>query len=298
MLKKLIYSVFTLFVLAGSLNSQNTFKFVDKDPLDNMPILERNPVGVEYPAPVAKRGIEYRKFLAPSVKIVVANGSGSGTIVHYDAKKNLAYVATCGHLWNGVMTAEEGKKKNLKCKIVVWYHNDQKLDAPRTYDADVIFYRFLEGQEQDTGLVTFKPDWVPNYFPIGPADYIYRSGQHAHSCGCDAGSEVAHYDIEMVGIIGNDLVTIKNSPRPGRSGGGLMDDEGFYIGTCWGTQYRDGTGKGFFTPLSKIHTFWQKQKDYAFLLEQKIISGAALLLPIINHGDGASLQGMILLPNK
>jgi len=298
MLKKLIYSLFACLCLTGNLNSQNTLKFLDKDPLDNMPILESIPVGNESPAPIAKRGIEFRKFLAPSVKIAVAAGSGSGTIVHYDAKKNLAYVATCGHLWNGVMTAEEGKKKKLKCKIIVWYHNDLKLDAPRSYDANVIFYRFIEGAEEDTGLVTFTPDWVPNCFPIGPENYEYVRRQHSHSCGCDAGSEVAHYDIEMVGIIGNDLVTIKNSPRPGRSGGGLMNDEGQYIGTCWGTQYRDGTGKGFFTPLFAIHSFWKKQKDYVFLLEQKVLIGIADKLPIINRGTDLPTQGLILFPIK
>jgi DNA-directed RNA polymerase II subunit RPB2 len=97
-----------------------------------------------------------------------------------------------------------------------------------------------------------------------------------------------------------DLVTEKNSPRPGRSGGGLMNDEGFYIGTCWGTQYRDGTGKGYFTPLSVIHRFWSKQNGYAFLLEQKSSSGAAQLLKIIDHSNSGLkfAAEYIILPVK
>jgi cytidyltransferase-like protein len=187
-----------------------------------------------------------------------------------DKVKNIAYVATCGHLWNqGVMNADEGKKRNIKCKVITWYHNDLKLDSPKSYESTVIFYSYINGQ--DTGLITFNPDWEPNYFRLGSKNYNYIAGQYAHSVGCDAGTEVAHYEIKMLGIEGADLVSEQNSPRPGRSGGGLMDDNGYYIGTCWGTQYRDGTGKGYFTPLSVIHKFWSKQAGYNFLLEHTTI---------------------------
>ena len=272
-------------------------RFVERDPLDNMPILERNQFGNENPAPIPNRGPEYKNFLAASVKIGVSGASGSGTIVYYDSKTKIAYVATCGHLWTpGIMEVEAGKKKALKCKVIVWYHNDKKLDAPKTYDADVIFYSYVDGQ--DTGLISFKPDWEPNYYPLGPADYTYKVGQHGHSCGCDAGSEVAHYDIKFLGIQGNDLVTIENSPRPGRSGGGLMNDDGKYIGTCWGTQYRDGTGKGYFTPLGVIHKFWSKQKGYEFLLNQESPEGVAKKLPIHDRSGENKIFGpdYILLP--
>jgi len=256
--------------------------FADVAPLDNMPILEAGVFGNEGRKPVPQRGAEFRRFLAPSCKIAVGNGSGSGTIIHHDEATNIAYVATCGHLWaSGIVDQEEAKKKKIKCKLIFWYHNDKRLDAPRQYDAEVAFYSFIRGQ--DTALVTFKPDWKPEVFPLAPANYKYEKGKHAHSVGCDAGSEVAHYDIVMLGLEYDDLVTDDNSPRPGRSGGGLMDDEGNYIATCWGTQYVDGSGKGFFTPASVIHKFWSKQKDYAFLLAQKPnVSGGARILKIVD----------------
>lgn len=273
-------------------------RFVERDPLDNMPILERNQFGNENPAPIPKRGPEYRKFLAASVKIAVSGASGSGTIVYFDPKTKIAYVATCGHLWTpGVLDVAAAKRKAIKCKVIVWYHNDVRLDAPRTYEADVVFYSYLDGQ--DTGLVAFKADWEPNYFPIGPADYVYKGGQQGHSCGCDAGTEVAHYDVKFIGLEGADLVTTENSPRPGRSGGGLMNDDGQYIGTCWGTQYRDGTGRGYFTPLSIIHKFWKKQAGYAFLLEQRLPDGIAKKLRIVDHSKDRLNFGpdYILMPN-
>jgi hypothetical protein len=247
----------------------------------SMPILEKTPVGIVANAPIENRGAEYKKFLSASVKISVNNTSGSGTIVYYDELKNVAYIASCGHLWGkGFMSAEQLKVNPLRCKIIVWYKNDQKLDYPKSYDASVVFYSYLEGQ--DTSLITFVPDWKPHYIPIGPENYEYKVGKSAHSCGSDLGSEVAHYDIEMLGIIGYDLVTQKNSPRPGRSGGGLMDDNGNYIGTCWGTQYQNGTGRGYFTPLSVIHRYWGQQKGYEFLLRQ---SGLAQKIPIINRNE-------------
>ena len=283
MIKRFFFTLLSFVLTTNpSVSYQDAPKFYDIDSFDNMPILERDKFGNENPAPIPRRGPEFRKYLAPSVKIAVSGASGSGTIVHYDKKKNLAYVATCGHLWSqGIMSVEEGKKKNMKCKVIIWYHNDNKLDTPRSYDSNVIFYSYVDGQ--DIALITFTPDWEPNVFPLGPKEYKYVAGQHAHSVGCDAGTEVAHYDIEMIGIEGDDLVTTKNSPRPGRSGGGLMNDDGYYIGTCWGTQYRDGTGKGYFTPLSVIHKFWSKQKGYEFLLEQKDVVGNAKQIKIKDH---------------
>jgi hypothetical protein len=261
-------------------NAQS-LNFWSYDPLDNMPILEKTPDTTSFAGayPIEQRGPEFRKFLAASVKISVGGASGSGTIIHYDPVKNLAYVASCGHLWNsGIMTAEEGKQRNMTCKIIVWYQNEKKLQEAKSYNANVIFYSYIAGQ--DTSLLTFTPDWKPDYFPIAPVNYQYKQGSHFHSLGCDGGNEVAHYDVEVVGLQGGDIVTQLNSPRPGRSGGGLMDDIGYYIGTCWGTQYRDGSGIGFFTPLSAIHRFWSQQKGYDFLLTQKIKDGLARQIPI------------------
>jgi hypothetical protein len=302
MLKRLFAALFTVMMATvplGFAQPQPVQRHAEIDPLDKMPILERLPssrqVG-QNEAPVEQRGPEFRKFLAASVKIGVSGASGSGTIVYYDQSKNLAYVASCGHLWTrGTMTAKQGRQRNLTCKIITWYHNDQKLPSPRTYNANVIFYSYIDGQ--DTSLVTFTPDWQPDYFPIAPVDYKYVPGRHAHSCGCDGGKECAHYDIEIIGLGGGDLVTTKNSPRPGRSGGGLMDDDGYYIGTCWGTQYRDGSGKGYFTPLSAIHHYWSQQQGYSWLLNQRPGGGVARQIPILDRkGGGQYAPDYILLP--
>lgn len=267
-------------------------------PLDNMPLV-RGGMSVAYTetgvAPIEERSEIYKKWLSPSVKISVSGASGSGTIVYYDSYSNTAYVATCGHLWDyGKMSAEEGRKRNLTCKVIVWYQNEKKLETTKVYEARVLFYNNLTGA--DTALIAFQPDWIPTYFPIAPKDYEYKKGSRMHSCGCDGGREVAHYDVEIIGIQGDNLVTFRNSPRPGRSGGGLMDDE-YYIATCWGTESYSGDGKGFFTPLSVIHEIFSKN-GYDFLLRIPPGGSVARSLPIVDRNGSQKEYPIeyILLP--
>jgi hypothetical protein len=268
MLKKLF------FIIALFLINFQTGISQEVHPLDKMLISKQTPVVLLSSSPIEQRDEEYRKFLAPSVKIFVPDSenkgsSGSGTIIYYDSDKKLAYVASCGHLWpRGTMSVNQESYFNKNCKIIVWYKNNKKLEKSETFDATLLFYSYLPGQ--DTSLIVFTPNWEPKYFPIGPENYIYETGRHVHSTGSDLSQETAHYDVSIVGSNGSDLVTQFNSPRPGRSGGGLMDDDDYYIGTCWGTEFVNGSGKGFFTPLSSIHKFWRKQNGYSFLLEQNL----------------------------
>lgn len=240
--------------------------------------------------PEAHRGSEFRRYLAASVLITHDNVGGSGTIVYYDRTKNEAYVASCGHLWDGTgQSAAELQFRPLNCKIGVWYHNDVKLPKARTYNATVVFWNKTDGF--DTSLLKFTPDWKPDYFPIAPLNYNLVAGNHMHSCGCDGGSEVARYDVEIVGYRKRndqsmnppvDLVTIRNSPRPGRSGGGLLSEDGYYVATCWGTSKPDGSGIGVFTPLRSIHQVYAKN-GYGWLLN--ISKGWAHKLPIIDKNN-------------
>lgn len=242
-----------------------------------------------YFAPQEDRGPEHRRFLAASVKISVRGGSGSGTICYYDPLEKWAYVISCGHLWSGSRSSEELKKTPETCKITTWYHNDAKLDSPKTYDAEVLFWSNQRGY--DSSCLRFKPDWIPDYFPIAPPDYPIKAGNRFHSCGCDGGREVARYDVEFVEFRGDDLITRINSPRPGRSGGGLLTNDGFYIAICWGTSdTTSGGGVGYFTPLKSIYKVYQKN-GYEWLLNISP-GGLAQKIPIFdrlnpnNHFDG------------
>ena len=297
MFKKL--SIFVVIIVSFFTSAVAQDKLYKINTLDNMPILEKATAEFGAALPVPQRGAEYRKYLAASVKLRFETSSGSGTIVYYDKDKNLAYIASCGHFWTKgtSMSASAGQNNKIKCKVEVWYQNDIKLSSSKTYDAKVIFYSYYTGQ--DTSLIVFTPDWEPDYFPIAPVNYKYMRGLHAHSLGCDQGSEVAHYDIEYIGFdeLNNDVVTQKNSPRPGRSGGGLISNESQYVGTCWGTQFEDGSGIGRFTSLVAIHKFWGQQSEYAFLLN---IKKEVPKLPIVdkNNPQGTYSRNYVFLPKN
>lgn len=262
----IIVASLAVLILIGLLPS-NEPDILYRHPLDNMAIV-KGPYKCSG-MPQEDRGIEYRKFLSASVKIQVSRASGSGTICYYDPSTNEAWVISCGHLWGGNMSAEEGKKRNLKANIITWYHNMEKLDEPKSYPAEVIFYSNVNGY--DMSLLKFNPDWKPIYFPIAPSNYPIEVGQHFHSTGCDGGREVARYDVEIykVGInSGYDTLIVKNSPRPGRSGGGLLTEDGYYIGICWGTtDTTSGGGQGMFTSLPSIIKHYTEQ-GYGWILKK------------------------------
>jgi hypothetical protein len=250
-----------------------------------MPVLPNHPLAsfATRIAPVPQRGSEIKKWLAPSLKIHVSNATGSGTIVYFNPEDGYAYVQSCGHLWSGTMSADEGKKRKITCQVESWYHNTDKLPTSKKYTADVLWYCNERGY--DSSLSRFKPDWQPEYFPLVGKDYVYKTDEMFHSCGCDHGTEVAHYEVTMirlqeVGKNSNDVVTKGNSPRPGRSGGGLFNDEGFFIGICWGTSNRDGSGIGLFTPIQAIHKM-NEVNGYGWLNE--VGQSLARKIPILDR---------------
>jgi len=262
--------------------------------IDRMPLILDDPFKAlaEGGAPEEQRGVEYRRWLSSGLKINVSGASGSGTIIYYDSKDGWAYIQSCGHLWNGNMSATEGKRKNIKCTVTTWYHNMKKLAEPKTYPAEVLYYS--NNRTQDCSLLRFKPDWEPTYFPIAQS-FEYKEGMKLHSVGCDGAREVAHYDVRFIGIENGDLVTTENSPRPGRSGGGLMSNSGYYIGICWGTSSYSGDGNGFFTPLETIRMMNEREgfqwlNDVGFSLARKI--------PIVdrNNPQGKYPQDYIPMP--
>lgn len=243
-------------------------KWAPKNDVAEMPIVFdssfKTKSHLDFFSPIEQREKEYIEFLSASVKINVNGASGSGTICYYDESENWAYVISCGHLWDGNKNYK-AKEEKQKAKIVTWYHNKEKLTQPKTYEAEILFWSNTRGY--DCSCLRFKPDWKPNYFPIAPIDFEIKKGTILNSMGCDEGKEVARYEVEYLENRGLDLITIKNSPRPGRSGGGLITNNQWYIGICWGTSdTTSGNGIGYFTPLKSIHETFIKN-GHEWLLE-------------------------------
>jgi hypothetical protein len=104
--------------------------------------------------------------------------------------------------------------------------------------------------------------------------------------------------VEIVGPRGNDLITTKNSPRPGRSGGGLLSNDGYYIATCWGTSDTTGGGGiGYFTPLSSIHQIY-KSNGYGWLLEVNNIWARKIPILDVNNPQGTYPKDYVPIPDS
>jgi hypothetical protein len=252
-------------------------KWAPKNDVAEMPIVQdtrpQKTLQSNVTSPIEQRDSKYIEFLSASVKISVNGSSGSGTICYYDAEENWAYVISCGHLWDGNKSYSKNGPKQ-KAKIITWYHNNKKLDDPKQYDAEVLFYSNTRGF--DCSCLRFRPDWKPNYFPIAKTDYIIEKSSILNSLGCDGGSEVARYEVQFSEYRGLDLITNKNSPRPGRSGGGLITDAGWYVGICWGTSdTTSGNGIGYFTSLKSIHETFTKN-GHEWLLKLGEFSGRSI----------------------
>jgi hypothetical protein len=207
-------------------------------------------------APNAQRDERFSELLSPSVKIQVDGASGSGTICHYDEQSGFAHVISCGHLWSGNMKYNAKSELRPKAKIFTWYKNSLKLQAPETFEAEVLFWSNDRGY--DVSLIRFKPDWSPGFAPIDGSFHL-KKGLSLNSIGCDGGSEVARYEVIFESNIDLDITTSKNSPRPGRSGGGLITNHGKLVGVCWGTSdISSGNGTGYFTPVPSIRKVFEK----------------------------------------
>jgi len=240
------------------------------------PVLELPYHNVTLTAPGwEERGPEFRKWLAPSVRI----GGGSGTMVYYDPENKWVYVISCGHLFDrGRKSREDYQKSRTTRTVEVFYHNNKKLNVVGKYEAEVLAHVWGDKNSSiyDVSLMRFKADWdEPWVLPIAPLDFKYEK-KFYHSCGCDGRSEVAHYLVEFVDERDNgtitEIVTQKNGPRGGRSGGGVFTDDGQLIAIC----SRGGGGYGYWSSLNQIHRFL-KEEEFEFILRG---SCAARLIPI------------------
>lgn len=248
-----------------------------------------------------ERGEEYIKWLAPSVRVTAwpDGGGGSGTICYID-EENWIYVITCGHLYPATYRSAAYYQTNPNYKnVTVYYHNEKKLDKPKSYKAETLCSVY-DGV-YDVALIRFKGDWTPEWvIPIAPADYKLEKGKYYHSLGCDGLKPVAHYLVkyqhsqthqrnqgEVV-----EHVTTENGPRKGRSGGGVMTDDLQLIMIC----SRGNSKNGFWSSTQQIHKFLTKEGF------KPVLDGMSLAnkIPIIdrNNPQGKYPKDYIPVPRK
>jgi hypothetical protein len=226
-------------------------------------------------APTPNRDESVKRWLIPGVRVRVPGAAGSGTICHYDRNTNTAYVISCAHLFN---------RGDTKATIEVFYKNDKKLDTPAKFDAKVVSFK-VGYYADDISIMSFTPDWtLSTWFPIAPVNRSISTGETYFSVGCDGASEVACYFVKPMGIDGSFLSTKENSPRPGRSGGGLIDKDGWYVGICVRTSDVSGNGTGYFVHLKTIHDYLNAN-NLSFLLSVQRPNDLLRMIPIVDRNS-------------
>lgn len=262
--------------------------YTSQKPVD-IPVVPAAPqfMSINTPEPKANHGSDSYHWLQSSCKITSKAGIGSGSIIYYDANTKLAYVLSCGHLW--------GQNGYDSTHILIYFHNETPLKSPEKYAATVIF----SSTKPEISLLIFKPNWVPYiFYPISNLREIKR-GEPLHSVGCDGNSDVTDYPVTALvpnnTSQGESFTTYQNSPRPGRSGGGLFDEYGYLVGICWATSRTDGSGIGYFTSLNEIHQYL-KVKGYNGLLNRPKPKPAQFIPILDRNGKLSYSQDYIIVP--
>lgn len=242
------------------------------------------------------RDVQYRRYLAVSVQVA---GVGSGTIICYNPATQDAYILSCGHMWGdpkrgGSQSAQTLEQHPRYSYVTAWYHDMEKLRAPKHYRARVLFWDV--GFGNDVSLLKAKIDWIPEVFVIAKK---HTWGGTYHSVGSDKRTEAAHYGVEYMGFDKHNinLVTRYNSPRPGRSGGGLLVRDKV-VGICIRTSDKRGGsyGVGIFTPLRAIHRVFRRN-GYDWLLNLE--PNTARTMPIKSwNGDTYYPLGYVPMPSR
>lgn len=251
-------------------------------PFDRMPLVPDESPGRGFGDPVPKTDKNVWFYLQASVRILNGSVCGSGTICHYQVSTNTAYVISCGHLFNG-NKIPSGRPES--CKIEVFYKNYSKLPKAESFNANVVCH----SSSEDISFLTFNPNWRPaTFFPIAPRDYQIKSGDWFESTGCDGADETAAYSVMLDGSDQSNLRTVSNSPRPGRSGGGLLSSDGYYLGVVWGTSDYSGNGYGYYVPLKRIHAYANQFPETAWLLRLAGTQNLINSIPVVD------LEGKVL----
>ncbi len=220
---------------------------------------------VQSGVPIAKREEKYISYLEPSVRLRRESGGqryifGSGTVVFADDK--YAWIISCGHIF---------ESKDDKIQVEVFYKEGKKLERPKLYNSLVLCVDI----QNDISFVKIQPNYRMPCFSIAPVDYKINPKDKLESAGCDHAKEVATYTVVVYSVDKNYITTYINSPRPGRSGGGLIKDE-MFVGICTHTSNFEQNGQfipgyGWYVSLPRIHAFAKNNKLEFLLVDKPVL---------------------------
>ncbi len=213
-----------------------------------------------------------RQLLRATVRIELRDSSGisygSGTIIH--AQQQRALVATCGHLFR----ESQGK---TPVHVDVYYPGGVKRVVGR-----VLIY---DANKYDVALLTIPFDGGITPIPLAakPAPSVQ---QRVISAGSNGGAKPT-LERTVINSLnryeGPDNIQIHGAPAGGRSGGGLVDQNGNLIGICNAADHEDN--EGFYVSSRYIALMMQRLGIEDLISNQAVVKAQPRIEPAANSAS-------------
>lgn len=186
-----------------------------------------------------------RQLLKATVRIELRDDSGvsfgSGTIIH--AQNNRALIATCGHLFRGMPMTQP-------ISVDVFYPQGEKRVQGRILISDADKY------DVALMIIPYQGEITPIALDL---DTQPARGQRVFTAGCNHGNKPTLQRSQVNSINrydGPENIQTQGAPVGGRSGGGLVNQDGKLIGICNAADLEDD--EGFYVSAKYIQLMMQR----------------------------------------
>lgn len=193
---------------------------------------------------------------AASVQIQTRSCVGSGTIVKTFKENDyyVSYIISAAHLTDII-----GRHNYI---VVDFYYLDQ-TKFKKSYIGNLVWLH-LNNRGIDYSIIEVVTIEKPIAVKISE-NCSFTIGEKLTSIGFDnKASEANVYSVRYLSDRKDDIFTIFDTPRPGRSGGGLFFNNKL-VGVCWG--YMVKSNLGLFTSLEALRESISNS-PYKFILER------------------------------
>ncbi len=176
------------------------------------------------------------RLIEATVKVAVqdADGVSAGTGTVVDARDGEALILTCGHLFR----SSDGKGP---ITVTLFQAGPTGAEVRSTATGRLVDFDL----ERDLALVSFQPNVTVRPIPIAQEETALIPGAAVTSVGCNHGQNPTVVATQITAIDryqGSPNIEAAGAPVEGRSGGGLINDQGQLIGVCFAADPQGNEG--------------------------------------------------------
>ena len=210
--------------------------------LESRPSRGDEPRRIEPPVSFASRsrGPTDQDLIAATVRLRVHDDQGpsigTGTII--DSREGRALILTCGHVFREY-------RDGGRIEVDLFGKNESHTVSGRLLSFD---------DERDVGLLTIQVPMPVQAIRVAPSGYSVDIGETVINVGCNHGDDPTVRRNKVTArdkYLGPANIEVAGLPVQGRSGGGLISEDGYVIGVCNAADPQDN--EGLYAALPSIH---------------------------------------------